>query len=124
MKTLAFGVCLMAAASALASDAAAADHRVVIDGMAFTPKVVSARPGDTITWVNTDMFVHNVTAAGTGIESGIKSGDLAPGKTWRHTVRQGEAFDYLCTLHPVMTGRVEVQEVKAALKPARRRSTS
>jgi plastocyanin len=113
MKTLVFGVCLTAAASV----AAAADHRVVIDGMAFTPKVVSVRPGDTITWVNKDMFVHNVTAAA----AGIKSGDLPPGKTWRHTVRQGETFDYLCTLHPVMTGRVAVEQ---DIKPARRRSTS
>jgi plastocyanin len=113
MKALALGLCLMAAASG----AIAADHRVVIDGMAFTPKVVSVRPGDTITWVNRDMFVHNVTAAA----KGISSGDLKPGQSWRHKVRQEETFDYLCTLHPVMTGRVEVG---GYIKTARRRSTS
>jgi plastocyanin len=115
MKAMALAACLMAMASA----AAAADHQVVIEGMAFTPKVVSVRPGDTVTWVNKDMFVHNVTAAA----AGIKSGDLKPGQTWRHTVRQGETFDYLCTLHPVMTGQVEMK-VKTAVSPARRRSTS
>jgi plastocyanin len=67
--------------------------------------------------VNQDLFAHNVTAAG----AGIRSGDLQPGQRWRHTVRVGENFDYLCTLHPVMTGRVEAG---APLKPARRRSTS
>lgn len=102
---------------AAAPGALAADHRVVIDAMAFSPKVVAVRPGDTITWVNKDMFVHNVTAAA----AGIKSGDLKPGQSWRHTVRKGETFDYLCTLHPVMTGRVEVAE---KIKPARPRSTS
>lgn len=102
-----------------AAAAAAADHRVVIDGMAFTPRVVTVRPGDTITWVNKDMFVHNVTAA----TAGIKSGDLKPGQSWRHEVGQAESFDYLCTLHPVMTGRVEV-EAKGKVKPARPRSTS
>ena len=101
----------------VARDAVAADHVVVIDGMAFTPKVVAARPGDTVTWVNRDMFVHNVTAA----SAGIRSGDLQPGKSWRHVLRQGESFDYLCTLHPVMTGRVEA---KGEIRPARRRSTS
>ena len=105
---------------AAAPGALAADHRIVIDAMAFTPKVVTVRPGDTVTWVNKDMFVHNVTAAA----AGIKSGDLKPGQSWRHKVRQGEGFDYLCTLHPVMTGRVEVEAKAAALKPARPRSTS
>jgi plastocyanin len=113
MKALALAVCLMAAAF----DAGAADHRVLIEGMAFSPKVLNVHPGDTITWVNKDIFVHNVT----GASAGVRSGDLQPGQSWRHVLRQGESFDYLCTLHPVMTGRVEV---KGKIKPARRRSTS
>jgi plastocyanin len=104
-----------------AAAACAADHLVVIDAMAFTPKVLAVRPGDTVTWVNRDMFAHNVTATGAAAAAGIRSGDLQPGQRWRHTVRQGESFAYLCTLHPVMTGRVEVGE---KIKPARPRSTS
>ena len=84
--------------------AGAAEHHVVIDAMKFTPQVVQARPGDTIVWDNRDMFVHNVTAAA----AKVSSGDLAPGKTWRYVVRAGTSFDYLCTLHPVMKGRVEI----------------
>jgi plastocyanin len=84
--------------------AMAADHRVLIDGMAFHPAVVQARPGDTITWVNKDLFVHNVTLAARH----AGSGELAPGKTWRYTVPTGASFDYACTLHPTMRGRVEV----------------
>jgi plastocyanin len=114
MRALALGVCLMAAAL----DAGAADHRVVIEGMAFSPKVVNARPGDTVTWVNKDMFVHNVTAAAAGGKPGLRSGDLKPGQRWRHVLREEESFDYVCTLHPVMQGRV------VSLTPARRRSTS
>jgi plastocyanin len=85
--------------------AGAAEHRVVIEGMAFTPRVVKARPGDTITWVNKDLFDHNVTAAA----AGIRSGDFKPGQTWRFTVRAGTSIDYLCTLHPTMTGRIQVE---------------
>jgi len=62
----------------------AAEHRVVIDAMQFSPQVVEARPGDTIVWENRDMFVHNVT----GAAAGVGSGDLAPGKTWRYVVRR------------------------------------
>jgi plastocyanin len=84
--------------------AGAADHRVVIEGMAFTPRVVKARPGDTITWVNKDLFDHNVTS----VAAGIRSGDFKPGQTWRFTVRAGTSIDYLCTLHPTMTARIQV----------------
>ncbi|WP_083685028.1 cupredoxin domain-containing protein [Massilia putida] len=84
--------------------AGAAEHHVVIDAMKFSPQVVQARPGDTIVWENRDMFAHNVTAAA----AKVSSGDLAPGKTWRYVVRAGASFDYLCTLHPVMKGRVDV----------------
>jgi plastocyanin len=38
----------------------------------------------------------------------VSSGDLAPGKTWRYVVPAGASFDYMCTLHPVMKGRVDV----------------
>jgi plastocyanin len=84
--------------------AGAAEYRVVIDGMKFSPQVVHVRPGDTIVWENRDLFAHNVTAAG----AKVGSGELAPGTTWRWVVRAGPSFDYLCTLHPVMTGRVDV----------------
>ena len=95
---------LLIAALWLPALAGAAEHRVVIDAMQFSPQVVEAKPGDTIIWENRDMFVHNVT----GAAAGVSSGDLAPGKTWRHMVRAGTSFDYLCTLHPMMKGRVNV----------------
>ncbi|KQV41020.1 cupredoxin family copper-binding protein [Massilia sp. Root335] len=84
--------------------AGAAEHHVVIDGMKFSPQVVQVKAGDTIVWENHDMFVHNVTAAA----ARVSSGDLAPGKSWRWVVPAGTSFDYLCTLHPVMKGRVDV----------------
>jgi plastocyanin len=100
-------------AVAAADVATAAEHQVVIDGMAFHPKVVHVRPGDTITWLNKDLFVHNVTAAAAQASPGVRSGDLAPGKSWRYTVPATGSFDYACTLHPVMTGRVEVERRSA-----------
>jgi plastocyanin len=94
---------LLAALLWLPVAAGAAEHHVIIDGMKFTPQVVQVKKGDTVVWENRDMFVHNVTAAG------VKSGDLQPGKTWHWVVPAKMSFDYLCTLHPVMKGRVEVK---------------
>jgi plastocyanin len=95
---------LLIAALWLPALAGAAEHRVVIDAMQFSPQVVEVKPGDTIVGENRDMFVHNVT----GAAAGVSSGDLAPGKTWRYKVRAGASFDYLCTLHPTMKGRVDI----------------
>jgi plastocyanin len=103
--------CLAACACA---GAQAAPHLVVIDGMRFTPQVVKVKPGDTITWENHDMVAHNVTAKA----ARVASGDLAPGQSWRYTVRGG-AFDYACTLHPMMTGRVELEGARSRDPPAK-----
>jgi len=32
----------------------------------FTPTILHVRPGQTVTWVNADPFVHNITANGWG----------------------------------------------------------
>jgi plastocyanin len=101
--------CLAALALAGIQCAWAAEHRVVIEGMAFTPRVVKAKPGDTVTWVNKDLFDHNVTAG-----ARMASGDFKPGQVWRYTVPAGPAIDYLCTLHPTMTGRIEVETSRTA----------
>lgn len=100
MKPLAAALCWLPAL------AGAAEHHVVIDGMQFSPQVVEVKPGDTIVWENRDMFAHNVTAAA----AKVSSGELAPGTSWRYKVRMGTSFDYLCTLHPVMKGRVKIAE--------------
>jgi len=99
---------------AASARAEAAAHVVVIDGMRFTPQVVKVKPGDTITWQNRDMVAHNVTAKAVNVSSGT----LAPGQSWRYTVRGG-AFDYACTLHPMMTGRVELEGAHLAIRRQR-----
>jgi plastocyanin len=97
--------CLCLAAPAFA--APPVQHQVVIEGMRFTPQVVQVKPGDTITWENRDMVAHNVTAH-TGRPH---SGDLQPGQSWRYKVQPGGSFDYICTLHPMMTARVELADL-------------
>lgn len=98
---------------ALCGSAAAKEHRVLIDGMAFTPRVVQARAGDTIVWTNKDLFVHNVTAS-TGA---LRSGELQPGQSWSATVPAGPAITYTCTLHPTMKGRIEIRKNQKAYCP-------
>lgn len=80
-------------------------HTVTIEASAFQPAVVTARPGDRVTWVNKDFFPHTTTANGT-----FDSGPLQPGASWTFTVAAVGTTDYICLLHPSMTGTLRVEE--------------
>ena len=75
-------------------------HTVTIDATAYSPKTVTASVGDTITWVNKDLFPHTVTAK----NGRFDSGDIAAGKSWTSTVEADGLLAYFCTYHPTMKG--------------------
>lgn len=82
--------------------AEAATIEVTIDKMAFSPADIAAKVGDTIEWVNEDVFVHTATVRG-GFEVLLpvkKSGSAVMAKTG--------TIDYYCRLHPNMKGRITV----------------
>lgn len=98
-------VAAMAAAMAAAGAAlAASTHEVKIEGMQFSPATLKVHRGDSVTWRNNDLVPHTATAAGH-----FDSGDIAPGKTFTRKMDQPGAYDYVCTYHPGMKGRIEVQ---------------
>jgi plastocyanin len=81
-------------------------HTVTIDGMQFQPDALAVRPGDTVVWVNTDPFPHTVTSKAGGFDSQ----QIEPGASWKYrAVRTGE-FDYVCSLHPTMMGRLHIEQ--------------
>jgi plastocyanin len=82
---------------------ATATHTVTIENMAYTPRMLTIRRGDTIVWVNRDLFPHTVTG------SGFDSRSIAPSQTWAHVGTVTGRVDYRCTLHPTMTATVLVR---------------
>lgn len=74
-------------------------HRVQMRTVAFDPVVLEVAPGDTITWVNDDIVPHTVTA----VDGRWDSGEIPPGAEFRVTAA-GDALEYVCRYHPVMTG--------------------
>ena len=84
--------------------ATAGSHAVAIANRAFAPARVTALEGDTVQWRNEDLMVHNVSAAGGAIFSGALSRD----GRFSHRFAEAGPYPYLCTLHPFMTGRVDV----------------
>ena len=95
-----------AAASAAAPAAApVAASAVTIDNFAFSPKAITVKAGTTVTWTNRDEEPHTVT----GEDGSFKSGTLAGNSnTFTHTFTAAGMFTYHCSIHPYMTGTVEV----------------
>ena len=80
-------------------------HTVTIEGMRFAPQTLTVRAGDTVVWVNRDMFPHTATATG-GV---FDSKDIAAGGSWSHRLAAAGEFPYLCSLHPPMKALIRVE---------------
>ncbi len=80
-------------------------------GQFYSPSPVTISAGSTITWTNDDDTLHTVTSGLPGEPSGkdFDSGYLAAGSLFQHTFNTAGSFDYWCTLHPHMTGKVMVR---------------
>ncbi len=81
------------------------------NGKFFEPVTLTVSTGTTVTWTNGDSTLHTVTsgsaeAGNSGTE--FDSSYLAAGKTFQHQFSTAGTFDYYCTLHPFMTGKVVV----------------
>lgn len=75
---------------------------VVIEDLAFAPETLTVKAGDTVTWVWKDGSIdHDVS--GDGFASEVMSEG-----SFRNRFDDPGTYDYVCTLHPNMTGAIEV----------------
>src|SRR3546814_11118504 len=74
-------------------------HSIVIDKMAFGAVPPDVRVGDTILWINKDLFRHTATA-----RDGSFNVDLPAGKSDRPMPRRTGTIRFFCVHHPGMTG--------------------
>lgn len=82
------------------------EAKVAIANFAFTPETLTVRPGQAVTWANNDGAPHGLAYA-----DGAPGIDLLlPGKTFTRTYPKTGTFDYVCSVHPYMRGRVVVAE--------------
>jgi len=94
------------AAGALASQGApAADAEVQIDQSAFLPQRVTVKAGTTVTWTNDDDDSHTVASS----SKFFKSKALDTGDKFSFTFTTPGTYDYICSVHPYMTGAVVVE---------------
>lgn len=69
----------------------------------FAPSNVSILVGGVVTWTNNDIVTH-VSASGSQWASPI-----APGGTFKRTFNAVGSFEYICTIHPSMSGTIVVK---------------
>lgn len=94
---------LLASAAAGGGAAAGRTFTVTITGLAFAPPPPSLRVGDTIEWVNADIFRHTATA-----RDGSFDVDLMPGARARTALRSAGSVAFYCRFHPGMSGTLKV----------------
>jgi len=90
------------------------------NGKFFVPNLLNISAGTMVTWTNGDLTsyksfevkqLHTVTSGSLenrNIGIDFDSGFLAAGKTFQHTFVSTGTFEYFCTIHPYMTGKVFV----------------
>ncbi len=70
----------------------------------FEPQSVTAKVGETITWINKDDEPHTVRS-----DAGLfASAALDTGETFRFRFDKSGTYHFFCSIHPKMTGTIVV----------------
>ena len=89
---------------AMAVPAQAATIQITIDNLVFAPAEVTAKVGDTIEWINKDVFAHTATA---------RNGDFdvttPPKKTVTSVLKKAGSLEYYCRYHPNMKAVLKIE---------------
>ncbi len=87
--------------------AQAADTTVdMLSSNEFSPENVTVQVGDTVTWVNRDVAVHDAAALDPTVS--WQTGYVDPNEQAAQTFAKAGTFPYECRIHPGMTGRITV----------------
>ncbi len=76
-----------------------------MEGLEFVPRESEARVGTAVTWRNDEPIRHNVVATS---GARFRSPVFDEGGTFRYTPKAAGTIQYVCTLHPGMTGTLRV----------------
>ncbi len=88
---------------AMPVSADAATIQITMENLVISPAEASAKVGDTIEWINKDIFAHTATA---------RNGDwdvmMPPNKTVTSVVNKPGTVEYYCRFHPNMKATLVV----------------
>ncbi|MCS3761335.1 cupredoxin domain-containing protein [Bradyrhizobium centrosematis] len=90
--------------AAMVVSAHAATIEITMENLVISPAEVSAKVGDTVSWINKDVFAHTATA---------KNGDfdvkLPPKASATSVLKKVGTVEYYCRYHPNMKATLKIE---------------
>ena len=99
-RTLLIGLALLSGATVPAQ---AATIQIVMDNLVVLPAEATAKVGDTIEWINKDIFAHTATA-----RNGDFDVPMPPKKTVTSVLKKAGTVEFYCRYHPNMKATLTV----------------
>lgn len=96
-------VTLGMATTGMSVSAHAATIQISMQNLVFAPAAATAKVGDTIEWVNKDVFAHTATA-----RNGDWDVTLPPKKAVKLVLKKAGTIDYYCRFHPNMKATLTI----------------
>jgi plastocyanin len=90
---------------ARAEQTKSAATNITIDNFSFAPKEITVAAGTTITWVNRDDVPHTVVNP----DKKFRSKALDTDDQFSFTFTDAGTYNYFCSVHPTMTGKIIVK---------------
>jgi plastocyanin len=81
-------------------------NEVTIDKFMFAPKELTIVAGTEVSWINKDDEAHTVVSVGSKL---FKSKALDTGDKFSFTFHDPGTYEYLCSIHAQMTGKIIVK---------------
>jgi plastocyanin len=78
---------------------------IQIDNFHYSPQTLVVAPGTTVTWKNDDDSPHSVRDK----DGKFKSAALDTDDTFSQTFTASGEYEYFCSIHPYMTGKIVVK---------------
>lgn len=95
---------ILIAVAMISRHASAAGAMIAIDNFTFSPTPITVTQGTTVNWTNRDDIPHAIYCPGLS----LKSQPLETNDVFRHRFEPARTFDYICSIHPNMRGRIVV----------------
>ena len=89
---------------AISVSADAATVQITMENLVISPAEASAKVGDTIEWINKDIFAHTATA-----RNGDFDVTMPPKKTVTSVLKKAGTVEYYCRFHPNMKAVLKIE---------------